>query len=110
MSAVERYENVEEVTCPFEDCDWSQEYKDDEHGRLLRDTKAEQHYEEEHAGKARVQVVVEKEVLVGDRDAHDLADHAYDQLEDDVPGFEVAYARTEIIDEPSDHSEVDHDQ
>jgi len=107
VSAVERYENMEEVTCPFEDCDWSQEYIDDEHGRHLKEANAEQHYQEEHAGKARVQVVVEKEALVGDRDAHDLADAAYDELEDDVPGYEVAYSRTEIIDEPSDHSEVD---
>lgn len=106
MSAVDRDENVEEVTCPFEDCDWSQEFKCDEHGRLLQGGKTEQHYEREHAGKARVQVVLEKEVLIGDRDSHDLTDAALDQLEDKVRGYEVAYSRAKVLDEADDHSKV----
>ncbi len=110
VSAVERYENVEEVTCPFADCDWSQEYKDDEHGRHLRDAKAEQHYEREHAGKARVQVVLEKEVLIGDRDPHDITDQALENIDDHVNGYEVAWSRAEVLEESDDHSEVDHDQ
>jgi len=104
--ATNRFENVEEVDCPFEACDWSQEYINDEEGRMMKGAKAEQHYNREHAGEARVKVVLEKTVNIGDREPHDLSDSAHDELAGEVPGYEVAYAVTEVVEEASDHSKV----
>lgn len=109
VSAVDRYENVEEAECEFDDCDWSTEYIDDESGRMVSEADREMHYLNEHAGKARVQVVLEKEVVIGDREPHDLTDQALDDLEDHVRGYEVAYSRAEVLEEADDHSEVKND-
>jgi len=79
-------------------------------GEHMRDAQAEQHYEREHAGKARVQVVLEKEVLIGDREPHDLTDQALEQLDDRVCGYDVAFSRAEVLDEADDHSKVNHDE
>lgn len=100
-------ESVSVSECPFPECDWSREYDpNDEYGRAMTEASAEHHYEREHAGRVRVQVTLEKEQLLGGRATEDIRKRLSDEM-DGVKGYSLAYVRTEVLEEPDDHSKAE---
>lgn len=98
---------TETRTCPFEGCEWSYESRRDDYtAGLDADFKAEQHYEREHAGRVRIQVALEQEQMLGDRDPEEIRERVMDRFESE-PGYEVAYVRTEVLDEADDHDRIE---
>lgn len=92
--------------CPFPDCDW--EWDPDDNlvaDNIIADHDAEMHYEKQHAGKVRIQVTIEWEELLGSREPADVREMAMERFEDSRG--EVAYARSEILEEASDHSKLE---
>lgn len=94
--------------CPFDDCEWSTEY--DESGLYSEpaaERSAEQHYEREHAGRVEIQVALTREQMIGSRDTEEIRQRILDEKADDFGGFEVAFVRTEVLEEASDHSKLE---
>lgn len=88
--------------CPFEDCEWSIEYDpDDCYGEYDADYKSERHYEREHAGRVEIQVTLEREQMLGDRDPDDIRERVL--AEEDFGAWAVAHVRTRVLEEPDDH-------
>lgn len=114
-----QHENEPPFDCPFDGCDWSskrpnglgfdrpanEEYR-------IHERRAEEHYEDEHAGRAKVRVTLEMEQRLGAQDPHDIADRYHDQFEerDDITGWDVAYAVAEVIEESDPHPESGSDE
>jgi hypothetical protein len=97
---------TETRTCPFTDCEWSYEYDPDSYtSELDADFRAERHYEKAHAGRVRIQVVLEKEQLQGDREPKQIRERMIERFEEQ--GHDVAYVRTEVLEEPDDHSRIE---
>lgn len=95
---------TESRSCSFEGCEWSYESRYDGYSaRLDADFKVEQHYEREHAGRVRIQVALENEQQLGDRDPEDIRERVMERFESE-PGYEVAHVRTEVLEEADDHS------
>lgn len=93
------------ATCPFEKCDWESHitpiFDDDIEDRLQK--RQEEHYFREHTGTARVKVTLEKEVSVQPgQSLQSIVDSIHDStIEQDIRGFEVAYAVGELTEKPS---------
>lgn len=107
-------EDHEECTtreCPFPDCDWSYEsrFPDSYSGELSADFRAEQHYEREHAGRVRIQVTLETEQQLGGRDPKEVREHFLERYEESTH-IDVAYVRTEVLEEPSDHRKLENNE
>jgi hypothetical protein len=101
---------TETRTCPFEGCDWEYESHFDGYSSDLdADFKAEQHYEREHAGKIRIQVTLESEQMLGDRDPKKVRENALERFESKV-GYDVAHVRTEVLEESDDHARIDREE
>lgn len=96
----------EKRECPFPDCDWFDMYdpglEDDERGSEHRAT---MHYEKEHAGRVRLLVTIEVEQLLGARSPSDARVHAMERF--DRRGHDVAFVRSEVIEEADDHSKLE---
>jgi len=94
--------------CPFEGCGWSIEvaklYPEDQMAREDAEHQAERHFDREHRGKARIKVVLEREVSPHPKqDLVEIIDHYHDQVADSFPaGFEVAYAVGEWLEKSDD--------
>lgn len=94
-------------TCPFPDCDWSDEYDpEDEVSILDSEGKAESHYENEHAGRVEIQVTLNCQFAIGDRSVEDIRTRISERFDDRV-GWEVAHVRSEVLEEPDDHSKLE---
>ena len=96
------------VTCPFPDCDWehtadwcSNEFDNE----LSADENATYHYEDEHAGRVRIQITLETEQLLGGRDPTDIRQYYLEKYQEKNDIMDVAHVRTEIT-EPSDDHEA----
>lgn len=88
--------------CPY--CEWSIDTDDllfdDPH---VLDHRADLHYEREHCGEVRVTVTVDRTLpLHPGQSTEQLRSHMLDLVEGELRGFEVAYASTEITDEPAE--------
>lgn len=89
--------------CPFPDCGWSHEYDPESYTSTLdADFAAERHYEREHAGRVRVQVVVEFERMLGGLSPREIREDLLEQWEEEH--HPVAYVRTEVLEEADDHA------
>jgi hypothetical protein len=99
-------ENTNTRECPFPDCDWTYEYEEDFNGELTADHRATMHYKREHAGKVQVQITLETERLLGDRDPSDIRERYLDEY-DPGAAFDVVHVRTKVLDESDDHSQID---
>lgn len=92
--------------CPFDGCGWSIEvaklYPEDQMAREDAEHQAERHFDRKHRGKARIRVVLEREVSVHPKqELSKILDRYHDKVEEDRPGdFDVAYAIGEWIEEP----------
>jgi len=94
-------------TCPFEDCDWSYEYGAESYSTERdADYHAERHYEKEHAGRIRIQVTLETEELLGEREPREIRERAIDRFEE-TSRYDVAFVRTEVLEQSDDHPEID---
>ena len=89
--------------CPFPGCEWSYDRDGDGYTDVLEaDRRAHRHYEREHAGEVRIQVTLEKTQRLGDRDPAAIRERLLEGLS--VPGYDVAHARTEVLEPADDHS------
>lgn len=95
-------DGVEVMRCPFDGCSWHREFDpDDEFSKEMADHDSEMHYEREHAGRIRVQVTLEREYLIGNRETEDVRISELERFEKD--GYEVAHVRSEVLKEADDH-------
>jgi hypothetical protein len=95
---------TEQLTCPFEGCEWEHNYNPDSPwGREDAESHAELHYERDHAGKVRIQVTLEREQLLGERDPEDIRERVMNDFEE-KSSYDVAFVRTEVLEEADDHS------
>jgi hypothetical protein len=97
-----QHQTRETVGCPFEDCDWTTELPT-ENGRVIDDSECIIHYEREHAGRVRLQITIEKELLIGDRDLETIRESELKRWEED--GHDVAHVRSEVLQETDEHPE-----
>lgn len=95
--------------CPYKGCGWevsvSKVHPEDTAARNSADTEAERHFENEHCGKAKVRVVLEREVMVHpDDDLQSIVDRNHDTVAngEEPAGFEVAWASGEELEEADD--------
>jgi len=92
--------------CPMESCDWHIEVskiaKDDKMARLDAESQAESHFARYHRGKARIRVVLERQVTVHpEQSLTEIIDSHHEKISDSCrEGYEVAYAVGEFIEEP----------
>lgn len=97
-------------SCPFDGCDWSYEYRRDSYtAELDADFKAEHHYERAHAGRVRIQVTLETEQRLGPRDPKQVRKQAIERFED-TTSYDVAHARTEVLEAADDHDRINRDE
>jgi hypothetical protein len=92
------------MECPFDGCDWEREYDpDDYYDELMSDSYAQRHYEDEHAGRVRVRIVLEAEQLLGDRTAQEVSDAFHESWEEkDLPA-DLMYTYAEVVEEADEH-------
>lgn len=103
-------QSLETAECPFPDCDWDYRYDPEQYyDELDKDFAAEQHYEREHAGRVRIQVTLEKEQMLCERDPREIRERLSEEMEG-VKGFSLAYVRTEVLEDADDHSRVQEDE
>lgn len=92
--------------CPYNGCGWhievEKDWPEDEIAREDADHQAEMHFEREHGGRAKVRVVLEKEVFAHPgRELQDILDETHDEIEDKAPaGWDVAFAYGEFLKTP----------
>lgn len=88
-------------------CGWQLEveksYPEDETAVAEADCQLESHFRSEHRGRAKVRVVLEREVSVHpEQELSGILDDKYDSLDDDPPfGWAVALAYGEMLEEPN---------
>lgn len=88
--------------CPFPECDWTHEYTSlGPDGYPIDDYPTARHYEREHGGRIRLQVVVEKTQVLGSRSPREVRKQAFERWDD--THHEVAYIRSEVLEEADDH-------
>lgn len=109
MSVEETDEGVRD--CPFPDCGWTYEVgeKPSYEDVLQADERSERHYDREHAGRIQIQITLETEQQLGGRTPEEVREYYHDEWKDRVGGLELAHVRTEILEEPSDHSQLSDD-
>jgi len=99
------------IECKYEDCPKSWKYDpDDGLDETIAEENAESHFEIDHGGRARVQVVVEKRITVQPgMDVQKHVDDELDSFEEDysIGRYRPAFARHEIIEEPDELPEDD---
>lgn len=102
-----QYPRTDKRECGFPGCGWSIEREVREPvDETVLDNKSLMHYEREHAGKVRVSVTLEMEQLHAGRDMEAVRGRILDNPPEVAP-YEVSHVRTEVLEEPSDHSDVD---
>lgn len=94
--------------CQFPGCEWSKEHGDSYSEELSRDFDAERHYEREHGGRIRIQVTLEAEQILGGRDPKDVRKQWMEDY-DDSHHIDVAYVRTEVLEESDNHAVLEGD-
>lgn len=104
MSESDDFPKTIEKECPFPDCDWSYSREATFEGDAVSaEYRAEEHYERAHAGLVKVKLTFEAKRLHGDRDMGELRKSIFENPPE-LPGYELSYVGTEVIEEPDDHS------
>jgi hypothetical protein len=96
------------ATCPFPECDWEYDPAFREPDTLDAEFAAEEHYEREHAGKIQIQITLETQRLIGERTPKEIREQFLERYEEKTYA-DVAHIRTEILEEPTDHEQLEND-
>lgn len=103
--------HLETKECPFEGCDWEREYDAEDYAEeMAAEADAESHYHTRHGGKARIRIVLDREISTDHlRELQEIVDDEHDDMAErgDILGYEVAYAYGEWEVEPDEMEEND---